>query len=271
MVVVAAMTRSPHLKRITSGRGRPRLDSTAWVACALQILRDRWLAVVAIGFLALLPAWYLGERLPIGEPWMPVVRFGVPWVASLLGESALLGVASQALAERPSRPLKMIAHALWRLPVMLLAIALRSAAVVGILALGALAADRAGEFASLVLVTAVMVAISASSALSLASAVAFCERCGPIHALAVSASLTRNLRMTVLKAQIKLVILLLIVGAAIGEIPWPTLREGAERLHEVVWFASGALLTSVSYLVLRARGHRQRVEVAAREIAEAIA
>ncbi|MEZ4385039.1 MAG: hypothetical protein R3A79_27160 [Nannocystaceae bacterium] len=267
---MAATARSPHLLRITSGRGRPRLDSTAWVACALQILRARWIAVSTVGALALAPSWWLDLHPPAGD-WGPALAVAIPWVAALLGESALLGSAALALDGRPSRPLKMIGHAIWRLPVMATAIFLRTAAVGGILGLGLLACDRAGDYGSLILVTAVILALAVSSAFSQATAVAFSERCGPIHALAVSVELTRDLRKTVLKAKFKLAALLILLGLLVGEIPWPELRLLGERALEVLWFAAGSLLTAVSHLVLRARAHRQRVESAAREIADAIA
>jgi len=268
IVAVAGSARSSHLLRITSGRGRPRLDSTAWVACTFQVLRVRWRAILGVGALALVPAWLLGERAPAGE-WALAIKFGAPWIASVIGESALLGLAAGALAGDPSRPGRMLVRSLRRLPVIAAVIALRVLAVAVILALGLVAADRAGEFASLLIVAAVILALGISSAFSQASAVAFSGQCGPIEALRRSSELTHNLRFTVLKAKAKLGVLLLLIGApisALGEIS-PMLGQWGESLLEVLWFSTGALLTAVTFLVLSARSRRERIEVTAEAIA----
>lgn len=268
---VVAASRSLHVLRITSGRGRPRLDSTAWVACTFQILRARWVAVLGLGALALLPTWWLGEP-DFSGPWGLAQGLGVPWVAGLLGESALLGISAHALAGRPSRPLQMVVRAIRRFPVMAAVILLRVLAVAGIVGLGLLAADRAGEYASLLLLATAIIALGVSSAFSQATAVAFCRRGGPLQALAVSAELTRDLRMTVLKAKAKLALLLILLGVAVshvGEIS-PLIERLGDGLLEVLWFSAGALLTSVSYLVCSARLQRERIEVVARGISDAI-
>jgi len=223
--------------------------------------------LLGISALSLAPAWWLGERVPTGE-WALAVKFGVPWVAALIGESALLGLAAQTLADQPSRPFKMLVRALWKLPVMGAVIVMRILAVGSVLGLGLLAADHAGDYASLLVVTAVIIAIAVSSTLSQASAIAFCGRGGPIRALFLSAELTRDLRFTVFKARAKLVVILLLLSVAVDRIAEfsPVLGIGGHYLLELLWFCTGALLTSVTFLVLRARRDRRRLEVTAGEI-----
>lgn len=261
---------APHLLRITSGRGRPRLDATAWLACTLQIFRARWPGLLAVAALTLAPGWLLaGGPAPDG-PVGVALRSLVPWTAALVGEVAILGLAVLALAGRRAEPLRMILRGLWRLPVIAVALALRLAAVVAILGLGGLAAERAGEYGSLVLCTAVIVALALASAFSLAPAVAFCERVGPIEALIESAAITRNLRLTVFRSRLRLALFAVVVGAGLQLLDAGVLRDLGERLLEVCWFTAGSLLTAVSYVILRARARRQRIEVAALEIARAI-
>ncbi len=227
--------------------------------------------MLGVGALALVPTWWLGAPHFSG-PWGLVEGIGVPWVAGLIGESALLGIAAHALAGRPSRPFKMILRALRRFPVIAAVILLRVLAVAGILGLGLVAADHAGEYASLLLLAAGIIALGVSSAFSQATAVAFSQRGGPLRALAVSTELTRDLRMTVLKAKAKLALLLLLLGVAVsrlGEIS-PLVERFGDGAIEVLWFSTGALLTSVSYLVCTARVERARIETVARGISEAI-
>ncbi len=167
----------------------------------------------------------------------------------------------------------MLTRALWKLPTMGAVIVLRILAVGGILSLGLLAADHAGEYASLLVMTAVIIAIAVSSALSQASAIAFCGRCGPIRALLLSAELTRDLRFTVFKARAKLVVLLLLLHVAIDRLAElsPLLGICGPYLLDLLWFCTGALLTSVTFLVLRARRDHKRLEATAGEIAAEIA
>lgn len=261
---------TPHLRRITSGRGRPRLDATAWLACTLQIFRARWPGLLVIAGLCLAPGWLVGDAPAPEGPWGVALHVLVPWTAALIGEVAILGLAVLALAGRRSEPLRMILRGLWRLPVIAVALALRLAIVVGVLALGGLAADHAGEYASLILVTAVILALALASAFSLAPAVAFCERVGPLQALARSAAITRNLRLTVLRSRLRLALFAVALAVVLRWIDAPTIRAIGERLLELCWFTAGSLLTAVSYVILRARAHRQRIEVAALEIARAI-
>lgn len=223
--------------------------------------------LLGISALSLAPTWWLGERAPTGE-WALAFKFGVPWVAALIGESALLGVAAQTLAEHPSRPFQMLVRALWKLPIMGAVIVLRVLAVGSVLGLGLLAADHAGEYASLLVVTAVIIAIAVSSTLSQASSIAFCGRGGPIRALLLSVELTRNLRFTVFKAKAKLVGILLLFSVAVDRIAElsPPLGVCGQYVLELLWFCTGAILTSVTFLVLRARRDRQRLEVAAGEL-----
>ncbi|MEZ4451007.1 MAG: hypothetical protein R3B09_16110 [Nannocystaceae bacterium] len=260
---------TPHLLRITSGRGRPRLDSTAWLACVLQIFRARWPGLLLVGALALAPGWLLGGAV-IDDAWSLAIHVVVPWTATLVGEVAIVGLAVLALAGRPSEPLRMVLRGLWRLPVIGVALALRTAAVVGTLTLGGLAADHAGEYGSLVLVTSVILAAALWSAFSLAPAVIFCERVGPIQALIESSAITRNLRFTVFRSRLRLALFAALIGLLVDLVDAPTIRTAAERLLEVSWFAAGSLLTAVSYVILRARARRQRIETAALEIARAI-
>lgn len=255
----------PH--RIVSLRGRPRLDGNAWVAGTFQLLRSRAATVMIVGALALAPSWWLaGHGCPI-EVDPPGVACGLMTLtAALLGEGALVAVAMHTLAGRRAGVLGVLGRALGRLPAIAAALLLRALACAAIVILAALAAERAGEAASLVVVAGAAVAIGLWSAWSLAPAVALCEGASPIAALVQSASLTRDLRLTVLKSRLRLALLMVALAALAGAIEAPHARLLLGHVLEVLWFGLGALLTAVSYVHLRARARRQRLEEATAEV-----
>lgn len=255
----------PH--RIVSLRGRPRLDGNAWVAGTFQLLRSRAPTVMIVGALALAPSWWLARHgCPI-EVGAPGIACGVmTLLAALVGEGALVVVAMHTLAGRRGGALGVLGRALGRLPAIAAALVLRALACAAIVVLAALAAERAGEAASLVAVAGAAVAIGLWSAWSLAPAIVLCEGASPIAALVQSAALTRDLRLTVLKSRLRLGLLMIALAVVVGAIEAPHARLLLGHVLEVLWFGLGALLTSVSYVHLRARDRRQRLEVAAAEV-----
>jgi len=255
--------------RIVSLCGRPRLDSNAWVAGTFQIFRARPRSALFLGLCALAPSWWLADHpLPDDLSTAPhlVLSLLVPLIASLLAEAILLVLVMHTLAGRRASAPRLLRTALTRLPAIAAAILLRTLAWLTILALALLAADHAGEFATLVLFGGVVIALGISSSYALAPVIALCERAGPRRALAASALLTRDLRLTVLKSRLKLFLLIAVLSLLAGAVHIAPLRDLLQRALEALWFSLGAILTAVAYLHLRARSRRQRLETAAAEI-----
>lgn len=254
--------------RIVSLCGRPRLDSNAWVAGTFQIFRARPRSALFLGLCALAPSWWLADHpLPDDLPTAPHLLLTlVPLLASLLAEALLLVLVMHTLAGRRASASRLLLTALTRLPAIAAAILLRTLAWLTILALALLAADHAGEFATLVLFAGLVIALGISSSYALAPVIALCERASPLRALAASARLTHDLRLTVLKSRLKLFLLITALGLLAGAVHTPPLRDLLQRALEALWFSLGAILTAVAYLHLRARSRRQRLETAAAEI-----
>jgi hypothetical protein len=251
--------------RIVSLCGRPRLDSNAWVAGTFQIFRARPRSALFLGLCALAPSWWLADHpLPDDLPTAPHLLLTlVPLLASLLAEALLLVLVMHTLAGRRASASRLLLTALTRLPAIAAAILLRTLAWLTILALALLAADTL--VSSTLVLSGLVIALGISSS-TLSPVIALCERASPLRALAASARLTHDLRLTVLKSRLKLFLLITALGLLAGAVHTPPLRDLLQRALEALWFSLGAILTAVAYLHLRARSRRQRLETAAAEI-----
>ena len=188
-------------------------------------------------------------------------------VAHNLGFGMALGVVLHSLGERRCDLGRTLGRALRRLPSMTVAGLLSALAVVGLLALGMMAARHAGFLALPVVVATVVICSGLSASLRLSEVTAFAEERSGAQSLARSIALTRGRRLRIFLAEIVLGILVSPLNRVLDRLdPGSVSYLGAELAVGGIGLGLWAAFVGVVYA--RQRQDREQADGAA--IADAL-